>query len=57
MNKKNIIQIPEAGHFLHYEKPDEIATELVKFLDDIDVKTKEEEEIVKELEEWEDCFF
>ena len=39
MNKKNIIQIPGAGHFLHYEKPDEIAVEVVKFLEDINSKT------------------
>ena len=40
MDKKNIIQIADAGHFLQYEKPDEIAVEVVKFLEDINSKTE-----------------
>lgn len=35
MNKKNIIHIDGAGHFVQYEKPEETAKQVAQFLEDI----------------------
>ena len=47
MDKKNIIQVEGAGHFVQYEKPEETAYQVAKFL--VDINSKTESPVEKEL--------